>query len=163
LASRRFLAAIGLLVAVSTASGFAAVRSGAPGDVSAERGPRGLASPSSEPVWTGAGCAGAPVRTGANLPTDPSQPLQTVTDIYSVWGGPEGTVEIGWLYFANDGKTIFLQYNYASIATYGAAALGIRLDSVATPGGFGAIVPWNHQPVAHRYRVMQCKRKTRLS
>jgi hypothetical protein len=91
------------------------------------------------------------------LPTDPSEPLQTVSDIYSIWGGPEGAVEIAWFYFANDGKTIFLQYNYASIATYGARALGIRLDSVATPGGFGSIVPWNHQPVARRYRVMQCK------
>jgi hypothetical protein len=119
-----------------------------------------MSSPRAEPVWTKEGCAGSPVRVGASLPTDPSEPLQTVTDIYSVWGGPEGSVEIAWFYFANDGKTIFLQYNYASIATYGARALGIRLDSVATPGGFGAIVPWNHQPVARRYRVTKCKTRT---
>ncbi len=87
---------------------------------------------------------------------DPSEPLLTVTDIYSVWGGPENTVEIAWFYFAGDGKTIFLQYNYASIATYGKRALGITFDSVASPAGFGALVRWNHQPVARHYRVMKC-------
>jgi len=96
------------------------------------------------------------VQAGATLPTDPSQPLQVATDIYSVWGGPESAVEIAWLYFAGDGKTIFLQYNYASIATYGKRALGISLDSVATAAGFGAIVPWNHQPIARHYRIIKC-------
>ena len=156
LISRRFWATFGLLVAVSTACGSAALRAGdSAGSAAALE--RSVRPSRSEPVWTSAGCAGSSIRVGATLPTDPSEPLQTVSDIYSVWGGPEETVEIAWFYFANDGKTIFLQYNYASIATYGAQALGIRLDSVATSGGFGSIVRWNHHPVARRYRIMKCK------
>jgi hypothetical protein len=150
------LAAFALVVAVGTDGGPVASRPRAATGALADREPGAISSPRAEPVWTSAGCAGAPIRVGATLPTDPSEPLQTVTDIYSVWGGPEGAVEIAWFYFADDGKTIFLQYNYASIATYGARALGIRLDSVATPGGFGSVVRWNHQPVARRYRVMKC-------
>jgi hypothetical protein len=142
-----------MLVVVSTTCGFAAARSLA-GTGSVPNGARVVAV--NPPKGGAPTCSGAPVRVGASLPTDPSEPLQTVSDVYSVWGGPEGAVEIAWFYFANDGKTIFLQYNYASIATYGAHALGITLDSVATPGGFGAIVPWNHQPVARRYRVVKC-------
>jgi hypothetical protein len=151
------LAAFGLLVAVSAACGSAASRATNAAAMTADREPQTTVSPRAEPVWTKAGCAGSPIRVGSNLPTDPSEPLQTVSDIYSVWGGPEGSVEIAWFYFAGDGKTIFLQYNYASIATYGAHALGIALDSVAAPGGFGSIVRWNHHPVARRYRVMKCR------
>jgi hypothetical protein len=124
--------------------------------VSAALQPHVAAATRPDPAATGAGCFGSPVHVGASLPTDPAEPLQTVTDIYSVWGGPAGSVEIAWFYFAGDGKTIFLQYNYASIATYGAHALGIALDSVATSGAFGSIVRWNHQPVARRYRIVKC-------
>ena len=99
---------------------------------------------------------------GESLPTNPAEPLQTIDDIYTIWGGTAGTAEIGWFYFANDHKTIFLQYNYASIAAYGTRSLGIRLDSVASPGGFGAIVPWNHQAVARRYHVVKCVTRSSL-
>jgi hypothetical protein len=138
------------------ACGFAATRSGDSTDRAAVTEPLAGVAARPQAVRTAGGCPDSPVHVGASLPTDPAEPLLTVADIYSVWGGPENTVEIAWFYFAGDGKTIFLQYNYASIAAYGTRALGIRLDSVAAPGGFGALVRWNHQPVARHYRVMKC-------
>jgi hypothetical protein len=113
-------------------------------------------------VSAAAACFGSPLRVGDTLPSDPADPLRTVDDIYSIWGGPGGAAEIGWFYFGSDRKSIFLQYNYASIAAYGARALGIHLDSVASPGAFGTLVQWNHQRVADRYRMLKCTTRTNV-
>jgi len=97
------------------------------------------------------GCAGVPCSASPETITDflGSNTVQ-VKDINGVWfssnGGQVGGAVIGWMYLASNGIRYF-QPNFANRAAWGASftaqlLLGFGI-SVAQPGGYGSIAPWN--------------------